>query len=115
VFGSGSNYTSWSSPTVLQLNQWNHVAYTFINPSSAATFYINGQSVSTNFTTNGTGAGENISTANINSWLISRLTNVAGTIVYYSNIISNLSLYNKSLSESEVSQNYNSGRYRFGV
>lgn len=114
VFGS-ADYTTWSSSTSVPLNQWNHFVYSVANPGSSATFYLNGQALTTTSSNTGTGAGSSISEQNSVSWLVSRVTNLSGVPVYYANSISSIYVYNRAITASEVLQNYTTGRYRFGV
>lgn len=113
-FGS-NDWTAWSTSTTVPLNQWNHFVYSVSNPGSSATFYLNGQALTTTSSNTGTGAGSSISAENSVSWLISRVTNISGVPVYYANSISSLYVYNRAITASEVLQNYTTGRYRFGV
>ena len=118
VFGAddfANNFTTWTTSSTVTLNQWNHFVYSVSNPGSSATFYLNGQALTTTSSNTGTGAGSSISAENSVSWLISRVTNISGVPVYYTNSISSLYVYNRAITASEVLQNYTAGRYRFGV
>jgi len=90
--------------TGLSLNTWYHVAAT--DNGSTVSLYVNGTSVisasSATSTTNGTMA------AYVGAW-----NGIGNT--YFSGKIPAVRIYNRSLSPSEVRQNFNAQRGRYGI
>jgi hypothetical protein len=74
---------------------------------TTATLYINENSVSSAAFTS-----TNNSTASFN---IGRITVPAPPSEYWNGSISNLQIYNRALSATEISQNYNAQKSRFGL
>jgi hypothetical protein len=107
---SGSNNSGLMSivngtPT---MGSWNHVGFTL--SGSIAYTYLNGQNV---------GSGNSSPSipiiVNSGSLVIGYEDNKLGNLNYTSGSISNLQLYNKPLSTTEVTQNYNALKSRFGL
>jgi len=100
-----------TAPNSITANLWYHVAFTYIGNSisSGINLYINGinQStiVSSNSLTSSIKGTENL-------YIGSR---GAGVGQYLNGNISNLQVYNRALSASEISQNFNAIRGRFGI
>jgi len=94
---NGSAYRH--SSTTLSANTW----YNFVMVNSTNTvFYLNGNSDSTF-----------ASTATLNSGACSLMA--IGSIRYLNAYLGNVLFYNKALSASEVSQNYNAQKGKFGL
>jgi hypothetical protein len=85
-------------------NQWVNVTGVW-NAGSSLSLYINGSFQSSRAITTTTLRSSN------SGWVLGRLT----TTSYSSQIISNTSVYNRTLSESEILQNYNATKARFGL
>ena len=93
---------SLSYPTGLSANTWYNIFLT--RNGSTITVYLNGNSI-------GTMSGGSPTLATIFS-----IIGAERTTVYFSNVkISNVLLYNRTLSASEVLQNYNVIKSRFGL
>jgi len=103
--GFYSNDYNWG--TGITNNVWTHLAWVF--DGSIEYLYINGALYNTHTPSGG-----------INTTLDSTNHCIAGYfdtgfISYYNGKISNFSLYNRSLSATEVLQNYNAHKSRFGL
>jgi len=106
VFRSGAiymgHYSSDYSAGSGTLNAWNHIVYRFNASTGAASIFKNG-------VLQGTGTISSfIGTTNIllGSW--------AGTYYFFGNIATQ-KIYNRALSASEILQNYNATKSRFGL
>jgi hypothetical protein len=91
--------TSTVVTSVVPVNSW--VIATIIRKSSSSLFYINGNLVSTF-------GAKTTTTGNI-------YIGLANPSYYMSGRVSTLKLYNKELSSSEVLQNYNAIKGRYGL
>ena len=101
--GSGVDFDLISS-TSLGLNQWNHCA--FVRNGSTFTLYLNGVSVASTTNSNALFNATNSLTIGASSSNNSP----------FNGRISNVKIYkNKALSATEISQNYNALRARFGI
>ena len=89
------------------LNEWNHAAYTFDGSTGTVTAYVN--AVNT-----GSASNSNIS-GNFESGSSFTIGKRPGGGGQFSGDISCAMLYNKSLTEAEVKQNYNAHKGRFGL
>jgi hypothetical protein len=110
TFGWNGNFTYRPSSTIINLNVWYNFSLVYdgggINNVSSFKFYINGVSI-TLITSNTFGGISQVNT-------LGTLNN--GTSNFYLNgSIAQTLIYNKALSESEVLQNYNSTKRRFGL
>jgi hypothetical protein len=89
-------------------NTWYHIAYTKI--SGSLSVYRNAVSVATGFATT------NVSATGTSFFIGARASGGSGTGAGpYSGLIPIVRMYNRGLSENEVSQNYNSVRGRYGI
>jgi hypothetical protein len=97
----GVNYGSG----ILQNTGPHYITLTFQGGTNGiASLYVDGiLKVSTNYTPNLSSASISIGRANI------------GVAYYYNGVLHNCSLYNKSLSQAEITQNYNTTKSRFGL
>jgi len=102
-FGSNSSFTELAIPD-LTLNTWNHTVLTYNKVS--LNYYLNGAYV------NQTNATNTPSSTNSNT-IIGRLGDFNGQ--YWTGRIAQTSIYNRALSASEVLQNYNATKTRFGL
>ena len=102
-------YTSWvfrSTSYTIPLNTWKHIAYTYSGTGSySQSVYLDGSLIF--YSSYGTGAlSSNNYTARVgyddNNW-------------YWNGKIANTQIYNRALSASEVLQNYNATKGRFGL
>jgi hypothetical protein len=101
--GSGVDFDLISS-TSLGLNQWNHCA--FVRNGSTFTLYLNGVSVASTTNSNALFNATNSLTIGASS----------SNTQPFNGRISNVKIYKgKGLTETEVSQNFNALRGRFGV
>ena len=94
--------TIYPTSPILQLNTWHHVAATTSGSSHA--LYLDGVSIGTN-----TAAGP---------WSASNeavTIGFAGFHTYHNGRISNARLYTRGLSTTEILQNFNALRGRFGI
>ena len=86
-------------------NIWRHLVYTQTNNSNRF-MYLNGNQIGTNTTT---------ITHTVTNSYIGANNNNGSFGQFYKGNISNLQLYNRALSETEILQNYNSQKSRFGL
>jgi hypothetical protein len=89
-----------------EINTWYHVLGTFDNSTNTAKFYINGITVSGTSVIGGT---PNV----YNTMLIGTLITNPTEVINGS--ISQIQMYNRVLSQSEITQNYNALKSRFGL
>jgi hypothetical protein len=106
VFRSGTiyqgHYAQDFSSGSGTLNAWNNISYTYIKSSGLASIYKNG-------VLQGSGTiGSFIGTTNI---LIGRWA----SSLYFIGNGSNYKIYNRALTASEIEQNFNAQRGRFGI
>jgi hypothetical protein len=106
IFRNGAIYqghfSSDTSAGTATLNGWNNITYTYVRSSGLASIYKNG-------VLQGSGTiGSFIGTTNI---LISRW----GTERYFSGSAGNYKIYNRALTATEIQQNFNAQRGRFGI
>jgi len=88
-------------------NTWYHVVYTWNGATS--TFYINGSSAGTKTSTN-----PSINQNRSNNVMLGGHTYVWSDS-FWNGKLGSVRFYNKALSASEVLQNYNATRTRFGL
>jgi hypothetical protein len=90
---------------------WKHLIMTWNSGSSTTSLYKNGilqnAATSSNPSINRNIADTAKLGGNIYSW--------AGTPSYWSGSISNVKIYNRPLSQAEITQNYNATKTRFGL
>ena len=101
---------TWSTPVLsnsLSLNTWYNICTTY-DPSSGFILYQNGSSVDTSSTT---GSITNI--LPVTNTEIAAYTTSSGR--YYDGSISSVLVYNKALTSTEVSHNYNQIKSRYGL
>jgi hypothetical protein len=94
------------STTTISPNIWYNILVTYNNTSKIQSIYINGVF--------------NVSNTHTNTFVVSTVTNlqIGGSLVlggYINGNIAQTSIYNRNLSASEVSQNYNATKSRFGL
>jgi hypothetical protein len=100
-------YVEVTSPTSLQISTWYNLTVTFSKPTT--TLYVN--------------ANASITDTNFNSDLFNSTSNsIIGGYTYGNGLnflmkgnISNMQFYNRALTASEVLQNYNATKARFGL
>ena len=113
--GTTSDYIYWSSTTEsFILNKWNHLVFTIDNPSTNVKCYVNGVEVSLTSIQSGTPPTSFNSTISNRYWKIGSSIPLSGIASYYDFNISNLLIYNKKLTSTEVLQIFNSTKSRFG-
>jgi hypothetical protein len=100
---------TWIAETfdnVISTNRWFHICLTKVNnATTGGTFYINGASV-VNRQTNAYTISNNADAK--------RIATSTGLIELFPGNISNVQIYNRVLSATEVLQNYNATKSRFG-
>ena len=102
-YGSGMDtLSSLPSKDTVNVNEWNHIVHMY-----------NGSSVS--IYTNGVFSNAKSLSLNTSDSVVRIGRNVYTPSNYFNGNISSLKIYNKALTESEVLQNYNAQRIRFGV
>ena len=92
------------------LNTWNHVAISYNFSTKTATFYYNGVSSGT-----GTTTGTELAPATGQFLLVGNIRNAAQGTFNFAGRIAGVSLYNRVLSDTEIAQNFNAMRGRFGI
>ena len=97
--GGGNNFSGENYSQVFTTGSWNHIAFSINN--STGSFYINGvqKGPSKNFT-------------NLDLYHTGSSTTGVATSPFE---IGTLRLYNRALSQQEISQNYNATKTRFGL
>jgi hypothetical protein len=108
-FGSGStNRRSYQTSTqCLVANEWNHIVAT-VDSGPTFQIYLNG--VLQNGSASGTGG--------VINWGVGTTTQIGPSPGYGAVLngkVSNVKFYNKLLSQSEITQNYNALKGRFGL
>ena len=99
--------TNKVTSSALSFNTWYHLGWTY--DGSTFTGYINGRSIgTTTFTRQRSGSGLYYTIG------ASDGTNM-GTNAYWKGMFSNFSVYNRSLSSTEVLQNYNALKRRYSL
>jgi hypothetical protein len=98
----------------LSLNTWNYCVCTYNGNETVGglSIYINGILQSTSNITAGTYTGMSNTTVPVE---IGRQNNTGGDSGYLNGNISSVQLYNRALTPSEVLQNYNATKGRFGL
>jgi hypothetical protein len=94
------------STTTISPNIWYNILVTYNNTSKIQSIYINGVF--------------NVSNTHTNTFVVSTVTNlqIGGSLVlggYLNGNIAQSSIYNRALSASEVLQNFNATKSRFGL
>jgi hypothetical protein len=102
-FNSTTGFQYVAFPNQVVTNTWNNIVYSKVGDTLNA--YLNGASVAT------TNVSGNIQT--IQRYIIAQDNLFSGNL--WSGIIANVMIYNKGLSQAEVTQNYNAQKSRFGL
>ena len=102
----GSGCISCSSDITLAANTWTHLSYTF-TPSDRVITYLNGQMYSQGPLANNRNILYQSQNLSIARW------SAGGR--HWNGRISNFSVYNRVLTDSEIQQNYNATKGRFGL
>jgi hypothetical protein len=102
--GRSSVFAYLTGSITISTTQWNHVVFT--RTSSTASIYINSQLLAVSSST--------IDYSTCNNMCIGGSDNT-GYPGYLSGSISNVRMYNRGLSASEVAQNYNATKARFNL
>ena len=92
----------------LTTNAWNHAAIVWNNSTKTASFYYNG-ALSSNVTTAG-GEVASLSTVPLNVAWWGR----GGTSQFFAGRIAEIQLYNRTLSQAEIINNFNASASNFG-
>ena len=100
-YGGGQTYSVSSDKTLL--NNYSHIVMTYSNPN--VKIYVDGE-------LKGTSGSFTLNTSNT---ILSSGNPAYGGHDYYEGRIPNIQLYNRALSASEVLQNYNALKGRFGL
>jgi len=114
LFVNDFNYIGKTVDSPLSLNTWNYCVSTYNGNETAGglSIYINGILQSTSNITAGTYTGMSNTTVPVE---IGRQNNIGGDSGYLNGNIANTQIYNRALTASEVLQNYNSTKARFGL
>ena len=102
-----NNVLKISNSYVFQLNKWSHVSCSVSGGGSSVKFYVNGVETSYGFTT---GSGRTISYSN-NEFNIGMRH--SSTTERFGGNISQVQIYNTTLTDQEVLQNYNATKARY--
>ena len=102
-FNSTTGFQYVVFPNQVVANTWNNIVYSKVGNTLNA--YLNGTSVAT------TNVSGNIQT--IQRYIIAQDNLFSGNL--WSGIMANVMIYNKGLSQAEVTQNYNAQKSRFGL
>jgi hypothetical protein len=117
VYANGNLYVDWSdSPTDkymyssanCNLNDWNHVVGIF-TPGGTIIIYLNGSDVS------GTHYGTNLTNPLNNTPNDIQIGGCTWVSRYFTGRISSVKVYNRALTATEVLNNYNSQKGKFGL
>ena len=103
TFWMYSNTNTITSPSAYTINNWFHTVGVF--SSTGLRMYINGSLVQSN----GTAFSPSYSSSNF------YVGTFNGTLELFQGRIANVSVYNRALSATEVLQNFNSQKARFGL
>ena len=105
LFGTGTPDTTITSSLTYNDNMWHHMIATRVRSTGTITLYVDTQQVAT-----GTGGVQSLtSSTNMRIGAIQVNNN------FFSGSISNIQIYNRALSASEVAQNYNAQKSRFNL
>jgi hypothetical protein len=99
---NGSGYT-WTGPPSISQVGWTSVSLVFVG--SSAIFYINGSYGAANF--------QGLSTTNLSALNIGRDSSTFSR--HFKGNIGIVKIYNRALSASEIAQNYNATKARYGL
>jgi len=99
----GYNSADYVTSYIISTNVWYNVAITYISPT--VYIYVNGVLIGQNNYTANTGTAYSMIGANT----------TGGPSNYLHGSISNIQIYNRALSTSEILQNYNATKSRFGL
>jgi hypothetical protein len=109
-FWGGAQANASTSTTIVNNNSWHNVSVTFESTSHVS--YLNGTSFSTISKTQTNYSSVYyyfIGSGTQSTWPL------AGATPFFNGIINNMLFYNKALSSTEVLQNYNAQKSRFGL
>jgi len=107
-FGDGTNDSFFNSRATITLNTWINISFTLLN--KAGKIYINGSLVNT--WTN----SSDITWARVISEGTTFKLGCRETTTSFGNMrLANLQVYNRALSQAEITQNYNSLKSRFNL
>jgi len=99
----GYNTADYVTSYIISTNVWYNVAITYISPT--VYIYVNGVLIGQNNYTANTGTAYSMIGANT----------TGGPSNYLHGNISNVQVYNRALSSTEILQNYNAQKSRFGL
>lgn len=102
--GAHLNGTGAEAGTPFQVGVWQNVVFTFTYPT--ITSYMNGIQKNSYSSTS-------INTGTVNNLSISK--GVFGTYQYFNGLISNVQIYDRALTPSEIQQNFEVLRGRYGI
>jgi hypothetical protein len=114
--GTTNDYITWTSTTeAVSLNSWTNLTFTVNNPATTVNCYVNGSSISLTSTTGGTPPTIFANTIANRFWRLARIITSGGASTYYNFSLANLIIYNRALNATEVIQNYNALKGRYGL
>jgi hypothetical protein len=105
VYGRGNIGTDGTfSNTNFPMNSWRHIA--FVKSNNTMSFYSNGQLMEQQPNTSSYVQGTS-------TFVIGK--NPSSNVTYFQGSMSNYAVYNRALSQAEITQNYNALKSRFGL
>jgi hypothetical protein len=104
-FESGLNGIAWVTITT---GVWYNISVVWVPSSTTTTLYLNGVSQSGS-------AFSNIAAGNQNNKIVLGVRSDFQSTTWMNGRISNLQMYNRALSATEILQNYNATKSRFGL
>ena len=107
----GGDKTYFPTTTTINLNEWYHIVCTF-NTSTTMEVYINSTRVGTGSTA---AQSQTINTNNSVFFIGQRHVHPNNNFSTFGGFISSCKIYNRALSASEILQNYNALKGRFGL
>lgn len=114
--GTTTNYTYWTTTTeAVSLNTWTNLVFTINGASTDVKCYVNGVNTTLSSISGGTPPNGFDIERSDRRWKIASAIGGSGSPSYYDFKMSDLLVYNKTLSSTEVTQNYNSTKSRFGL
>ena len=97
--------------TTIGTNVWNHIAVTYNSTTKTASFYINGSLNSSVSNSNIVEQSSGTQTLSIAAARVGQPNQLG----YLNGSIANVLAYNRVLSATEILQNYNAQKSRFGL
>ena len=106
TMANGGNWLTTTFPSTINANQWYLV---HVLAKESTNFFRGGINTTQS---NSTTAGQTVTPDNLN-WKLGRRG--GGSVIFYKGQISNFYVYNRILSATEIEQNFNALRGRYGI